>query len=118
MKRDDRSPDDYRKSVPSDQRDLVEAIRTLVREAAPDIEEGIEHGMLDYPGLANLAAQKHYVSLYVAPAALDLHRAHFAGIDSGKSCLRFRRLDQVEPKRVRALLADVLRVRARKNAKK
>ncbi len=108
MKRDDRSPDHYRKSVEGAQRELLDAVRALVLEAAPDVEEGIRYGMLDYPGLANLAAQKQYVSLYVMPVVLARHAKAFAGVDHGKSCLRFKRLDQLDAASVRALLADVL----------
>ena len=68
--------------------------------------------MLDYPGLANLGAQKHYVSLYVAPAVLAKHRDHFVGLSSGKSCLRFRRLSQLDRPAVSRLLRDVWRYRS------
>lgn len=112
MKRDDRSPAAYRRSVTGAQAELLEAIRAVVREAAPDVEEGIRYGMLDYPGLANLAAQKRYVSLYVMPAVLDRHAKAFAGVDRGKSCLRFARIDQVDAPALRALLADVRAARA------
>lgn len=111
MQRDSSSPEAYREAVEGEQRALLEAIRAAIFEAAPDVEEGMEHGMLDYRDLANLGAQKHYVSLYVLPAALDRHRDHFPGVDSGRSCLRFRRLDQVDPRRLRALLKDVRKTR-------
>ncbi len=112
MKRDDSSPDAYRASVDGKQRKVLEAVRNVVRAAAPAIEEGIRYGMLDYPGLANLAAQKQYVSLYVAPAVLARHAADFKGIDHGKSCLRFKRIDQVDEAALRSLLDDVLAERA------
>jgi len=111
MKRDSDSPEAYRAAVEGEQRELLEAIRALVFEVAPAIDEKIQYGMLDYPGLANLAAQKHYVSLYVMPAVLDRHRESFAGVGTGKSCLRFRRLNQLDPALVRALLTDVSKTR-------
>jgi len=107
MRRDSSSPQAYREAVDGPQRELLEALRDLVREVAPDIPESIGSGMLDYPGLANLGAQKNYVSLYVAPAVLARHRDAFSGIDCGKSCIRFRRVEQVEPEAVRKLLTDV-----------
>lgn len=113
MKRDDRSPRDYRNAVEGGQSELLEAIRSTILEVAPEVEEGIEHGMLDYPGIANLAAQKSYVSLYVKPSVLDRHRERFAGVDCGKSCLRFRRLDQLDFPRLKKLLGDVVRERRR-----
>ena len=112
MKRDDRSPKAYRASVTGKQGDLLETIRAAILRAVPDIEEGIEHGMLDYPGLANLAAQQDYVSLYVLPSALDRHRDKFAGVDAGTSCLRFRRVSQVDDDLLRDLLLDVRAARS------
>ena len=109
MKRDARSPETYRADVSGEPSQLLEAIRALLFEVDPEVEEGIAHGMLDYPALANLAAQKHYVSLYVAPAVLARHRDAFPGLSSGKSCLRFRRVAQLDRAALRALLRDVHR---------
>jgi len=114
MRRNDSSPVAYRDDVTGEQREMLETIRNAILSVAPDNEEIIEHGMLGYPGLANLAAQKHYVALYVMPAVLAKHRESFSGVDCGKSCLRFRRPDQINPERLRVLLRDVLE--ARRNA--
>jgi len=111
MRRDDSSPEAYREAVAGEQRQLLESIRATILDVAPGVEEAIGHGMLDYPGLANLAAQKHHVSLYVLPAVLAKHRDAFAGISCGKSCLRFRRLDQLDTAHLRELLSDVLEAR-------
>ena len=113
MKRNTQSPQAYRDDVTGEQREMLETIRNAILSVAPDIDEIIEHGMLGYPGLANLGAQKHHVALYVMPAVLAKHRDRFPGADYGKSCLRFRRLEQIDPKRLRALLGDVLRARRR-----
>ena len=114
MKRDDSSPLAYRNDVSGDQREMLEVIRNAILSVAPDIHEIIEHGMLGYPGLANLAAQKHYVALYVRPAVLAEHRENFPSADCGKSCLRFRRPDQIDQRRLRDLLSAVLRDRSGK----
>ena len=116
MKRDARSPNRYRDDVEGPQRELLDAIRDAILDVAPDVREGIEHGMLDYPGLANLAAQKRYVALYVAPPVLAEHKRLFPGVSTGKSCLRFARLEQADPKALRALLRDVRRYRATRGA--
>ena len=112
MRRDGSSPEAYRNDVMGEQRQILEAIRDAIFEVAPETDEIIEYGMLGYPGLANLAAQKHHLALYVKPAVLAEHREHFSGADRGKSCLRFRRLDQIDPERLRALLKDVLLARS------
>jgi hypothetical protein len=107
MRRDDSSPEAYLNDVEGDLRMLLEAIRDLILEVVPDVEEGIGHGMLDYPGLANLAAQKNYVALYVAPAVLTKHKGDFPGVSCGKSCLRFKRIDQVDRRAITTLLREV-----------
>lgn len=111
MRRNDSSPAAYRNDVSGEQSEMLETIRNAILSVAPDNEEIIEHGMLGYPGLANLAAQKHYVALYVMPAVLTKHRKSFSDADCGKSCLRFRRLEQIDSERLRILLRDVLEAR-------
>lgn len=111
MKRDVETPEQYLEAVPEKQRPIVERIREAIRAAAPGVRESIRYGMLDYPGFANLAAQKHYVALYVAPPVLEVHEQNFPGVDAGKSCLRFRRLEQVDDAALEALLSDLRRHR-------
>jgi uncharacterized protein YdhG (YjbR/CyaY superfamily) len=112
MRRSDSSPEAYRKDVTGEQSEMLEAIRNVIFEVAPDTDEIIEYGMLGYPGLANLAAQKHYVALYVKPAVLAEHKDRLPGADCGKSCARFRRLNQIDSDRLRALLRDVKKARS------
>jgi uncharacterized protein YdhG (YjbR/CyaY superfamily) len=112
MQRNASSPDEYRSMIEGEQREILESIRCAVFDVAPGAREELEHGMLSYPGIASLGAQKHYVSLYVMPKVLARHSARFKGVDAGKSCLRFRRLAQLDDARLRALLADVRDARA------
>jgi uncharacterized protein YdhG (YjbR/CyaY superfamily) len=112
MRRDDSSPQAYRDDVDGEQREMLEVIRDVIFELAPDSEEIIEYGMLGYPGLANLAAHKHYVALYVTPEVLAKHRDRLSGADCGKSCVRFRRAEQIELEPIRDLLRDVRSARS------
>jgi len=107
MRRDSSSPEAYRADVESPQRELLEAIRAVILEVAPEVDECIGYGMLDYPGIANLAAQKKYVALYVAPAVLARRKHDFPGVDAGKSCLRFRKLDQLDRDALLRLIREV-----------
>ncbi len=111
MKRTAATPDDYLAQVPHRQKPVLEALRTLILEGSPGIAEGLRYGMLDYPGLANLAAQKHYVALYVLPEALAAFKGRFPGVSCGKSCLRFARLEQVDRSAIADLLQAVRRAR-------
>lgn len=114
MQRDARSPADYVRQVEAPQKALLQKIRRVIKKTVPTAREGLEHGMLDYVGLANLGAQKHYVALYVAPAVLAKHKPNFPGVSAGKSCLRFRNIEQADEKALVGLLRDVKKYRAQK----
>jgi hypothetical protein len=107
MRRDASSPEAYRADVVGEQSEFLEAIRSIILEVAPDVREAIGHGMLDYPGLANLAAQKDFVALYVAATVLTRRKGDFPGVSAGKSCLRFRRLAQLDREALARLLREV-----------
>jgi len=115
MQRDVRTPSAYRKAVAADSSDELlrtfDAVRKAVRAAAPKLKEGLEYGMLDYPGFANLGVQKNYVALYVAPPVLAKHKKNFPGTRAGKSCLRFTKKEQVDADALAALLEAVLKYR-------
>jgi hypothetical protein len=127
----------YLRELPPDRRAVVAAVRQLVLEHLPKgYEEAMNWGMITYQvprksfaSAANpqplcyaaLAAQKNYyslylMSLYVNPKELAAFRAAFkaAGkkLDTGKSCVRFRQLDDLELPAVARLVAAT-RVEAR-----
>ncbi|MHC4401398.1 MAG: DUF1801 domain-containing protein [Planctomycetota bacterium] len=104
MRRDDRSPSSYLDSVDGELKDLLVEIRSLIFKVHPQCEELIEYGMLGYPGLANLAAQKGYVSLYVSPEALAKYKKQYACADCGKSCLRFKSMKDFDESAITYLL--------------
>ena len=112
MRRDTSSPKAYRNDVDGKLRPILEAVREVIVDVAPQVEESIGHGMLDYPGLANLAAQKNYVALYVAPTVLARFKNDFPGVSCGKSCLRFTRIEQVDRDVLAKLLREVRAFRA------
>jgi uncharacterized protein DUF1801 len=54
-----------------------------------------------------LAAQKKYLALYVCDTPLVAkHRARLGAVDCGKSCIRFKSLDDLNLDGVEALLAE------------
>jgi hypothetical protein len=51
------------------------------------------------------ASQERYISLYVLRrAALELQADRLRNLSVGQGCVRFRRLDEIEPAVVRGLL--------------
>ena len=51
-------------------------------------------------------SQKQYISLYVSTRVHPLYEAELKGLDAGKSCIRFKRPEQVDLDLVDRMLAD------------
>jgi hypothetical protein len=120
MKSSAKTPDAYVKSLPADRREVIRTVRgTILKHLPKGYEEVVDFGMLVYVvplrrypetynghplGLAALASQKQYMSLYLmcvygdAPTRRWFEAAFKkAGkkLDMGKSCVRFTSLDDL-----------------------
>lgn len=123
---------EYLGTLPPERRAVVAAVRDLVRRHLPEgYQEGMNWGMISweiplsrYPETYNrqpllyaaLAAQKGGYSLYLTgawmvPGAVDRLKASFeaAGrrLDMGKSCLRFRKLEELPLDAVAEVIAAI-----------
>ncbi len=111
--------EEYLSELPEDRRAVVAAVRKVVLKHLPKgIDECMRWGMISYEvpleespktcngqplSFAGLAAQKNHYALYLmcagCPKADGILREGFkkAGkkLDKGKSCLRFRKLDDL-----------------------
>jgi uncharacterized protein YdhG (YjbR/CyaY superfamily) len=71
-------------------------LRVVAR--APEAEETFQYKMPTYTyrgrSLCAFASQKRYISFYVHTGILEVHRAAFKGLNLGRGCVRFRRLEQ------------------------
>jgi hypothetical protein len=110
----------YLKELPPDRRAVVSKVRDVVRNNLPKgYEEGMMWGMIGYvvpkkvlPDTYNdqplcyvaLASQKNYISLYLMSVyGSSEHAAKFKAdfeatgrkLDMGKSCVHFRKLDDL-----------------------
>ncbi len=124
------TPSDYLASLPQDRREVISAVRDLILDNLPKgYKETINWGMLSYevpleiyPDTYNkkplsyigLAAQKNYNSLYLMsvyqdPAdyqeLMDAFAAMGVKPDMGKSCIRFKSLDQIPLETISRLIA-------------
>ena len=121
---------DYLASLPQDRREVISAVRELILRNLPEgYQETINWGMLSYevpletyPDTYNkkplsyvgLAAQKNYnplylMSVYQDPADYQELMEAFARMgvkpDMGKSCIRFKKLDQIPLEKIARLIA-------------
>lgn len=117
---DARTPEEYLAQLPPDRHDAIARVLRVVRDNLPDgYVEGMQYGMIAWYvpldrlpdtyngqplGMAALANQKHYMSLYLTAVYADpemeawFRSAYAAGghrLDMGKSCVRFRSLDDL-----------------------
>ncbi len=123
---------DYLDELPADRRTAIAQVLALVRAALPEgYDEVMRWGMITwevplavsgptYNGkplmYAALVSQKRHMALYLCgvncqPGVEDGLRAAYAAagrkLDLGKACLRFRRLDDLQPEAVAAVIAAV-----------
>ena len=124
------SPEAYLASLPEDRREIISVVRDMILQNLPEgYQETINWGMLSYeiplatyPDTYNknplsnvgLAAQKNYNSLYLMaiyqnPAdyqeLMDAFDAMGIKPDMGKSCVRFKKLEQLPLDTIARLIA-------------
>jgi Domain of unknown function (DU1801) len=129
-----KTPAQYLASLPADRRSAIAAVRKVVKRHMPKgFKEVMNWGMItwqvpfsrfpkakSYNGqplcYVSLAAQKNYSTLYlmgayVNPGALRELKAAFAKagkkFDMGRSCLHFKRAEDLELEAVGKLIASV-----------
>ena len=114
------TPDEYVAALPDERREAIAAVRAAILEHLPEgYEEGIQYGMLGYYiplerypdtyngqplSVAGLASQKNYMSLYLNCVYSDSGEKEWfeerwaetgKKLDMGKSCVRFKKLEDL-----------------------
>ncbi len=112
--------EEYLDELPADRSQVVEAVRRVILDSLPEgYEETMQFGMINYVvplgrypetyngqalSYAALASQKNYVSVYLMNIYGDAdterwfterYKASGKRLDMGKSCVRFRKLDDL-----------------------
>ncbi len=104
--------DAYLAGLTPDRQAALSELRSLVLEVAPCAVETMRYRMPTYEHghgvLCAFASQKHYMSLYVAPESVEHHKQDLAGLNTGKSCIRFRQLEKLPLDTVRDILQETL----------
>lgn len=124
MQSDAKTVDEYFESLPDDRKDAMTQLRKVILDnIPPGFTEQMSYGMVGYvvphstypagyhcdPKLplpfVNIASQKNFIALYhmgiyADPAILDWFTSEYpkhssAKLDMGKSCIRFKKPDQI-----------------------
>ena len=123
------SPEAYIASLDEPRRGEVEQLHRLVRRTAPALEPVMAFGMIGYGlysheyrdgrtgewVLLGLASQKRHISLYAACESddgnlVERYASRLPKADIGKSCIRIRRLADVDPAVLEEFVSDVARI--------
>ena len=104
--------DQYMSGLEPKRRAALDEVRALILEIVPDAEETLKYRMptYEYRGgvLCAFASQKQYMSLYMDTELVAKHRDELSGLDVGKSCIRFRKLEKLPLDTVRTILEETL----------
>jgi uncharacterized protein YdhG (YjbR/CyaY superfamily) len=126
-----RTHEEYIAAVDEKRRGDIQRLHELVREVAPELEPTMEFGMLGYGtyhyryasgregdwmriGIAN---NKRYISLYCCVGdergyVTERYRDALPRADIGKSCVRFRRLADLDEGALRRLIRETADISA------
>ncbi|HEU5217624.1 MAG TPA: DUF1801 domain-containing protein [Gemmatimonadales bacterium] len=101
----------YLKAQPAEAREALGTLRRMIRKAAPRARETMDYGMATWSAghrmLFAVARQKRNLALYVSDTPLVAkHRARLGTVDCGKSCIRFKRIEDLDLDGIEALLAE------------
>ena len=136
MQTDYKSPQEYLDSLPDERKLVIENLRKVIKSNLPEgFQEGISYGMLGYvvphsiypkgyhckPNLPlpfiNIASQKNFIALYhmgiyANPDLLNWFVAEYSirvktKIDMGKSCIRFRKMEDIPYELIGELAAKI-----------
>jgi Domain of unknown function (DU1801) len=131
-KSDAATHEDYIERLAEPRRREIRALHDLIRRTVPQLEPTMDFGMLGYgkyhyryPSgregdwmLVAVASNKNYISLYVTAAAPDggylaeTYKEQLPKASIGKSCIRFKRLGDVDQEVLERLLRNVAEVGA------
>ncbi|MBN1248113.1 MAG: DUF1801 domain-containing protein [Anaerolineae bacterium] len=92
--------------------EILRQLRALIKETAPEANETMKYRMPTYElgdgVLCAFASQKQYVSLYFEVEMLDQYRDEFEHLSLGKSCIRFRKMEDLPLDVARTILESTV----------
>ena len=103
--------DQYIEVLAPDRKAALEKIRTLILTTVPEIKETMQYRMPTYElgeVVCAAASQKHYVSLYMDVELVEEHRGELAHLDVGKSCIRFKKIEDLPMDTIRQILEEIV----------
>jgi uncharacterized protein YdhG (YjbR/CyaY superfamily) len=112
-----RTMDEYIAQFPKNIRDILEELRRVIHETAPDAEEAMRYGIPTFRFRGNLvhfAAFKDHIGFYPAPSAINAFNKELSRYKRSKGTVQFP-IDEPVPF---ALVKEIVRYRLKENREK
>jgi len=109
--------DEYIAGFPSDVQKILEKIRLIIREAAPDAKETIKYQIPTFTlngNLVHFAAFKRHIGFYPVPTGIEKFKNELSEYEKGKGSVQFP-LDKPIPF---DLIEKIVQFRVEENLKK
>lgn len=129
MRIEAKSPKEYISKLEEPRKTEIEQLHKLIRKTAPSLEPTMAFGMIGYGQfhykyksgregewmLVGLASQKNYISLYVTCTKegqylAESYKPTLPKANIGKSCIRFKKLADVDTKVLEKLLKEAEKI--------
>ena len=84
--------DEYISRFPNDVQDILEKLRKIIRETAPQAEETINYGIPTFKlhgNLVHFAAFKKHIGFYPTPSAIEAFREDLSSYETSKGTIKF-----------------------------
>jgi uncharacterized protein YdhG (YjbR/CyaY superfamily) len=120
MKKDSIVPktiDEYITGFPEDIQEKLEALRAIIRKAAPDAEEIISYAMPTFylkGNLVHFAVFKNHIGFYPAPSGIETFREELLPYKTSKGAAQFP-IDKPLPL---SLVSKIVKYRVKQNQEK
>jgi uncharacterized protein YdhG (YjbR/CyaY superfamily) len=102
----------YISELPPKERSVVATLDKMVRSAVPRASGSMKYGMPTYELASHIVAfnsQRNYFSFYADPEIVKRYRNELKGLDCGKSCIRFRKMEDVSLATLRKIVRDSMK---------
>ena len=84
--------DEYIAEFPEDIRDILEKMRKVIQDAAPEAKEAISYGMPTFKlngNLVHFAAYKNHIGFYPTPSGIEAFKEEISGYKRSKGAVQF-----------------------------
>ena len=84
--------DDYISGYPEDIQQILQEIRIIIQQAAPDAKEAIKYGIPTFvlnSNLVHFGGYKSHIGFYPAPKGIEAFKKETAIYETGKGTLQF-----------------------------